>query len=108
MQRPGAAEVTFGSFNSLQKINMPADKVLYRPPEATYDKHGNPVICQGCQGTGYVGRTAVFTVLEKRETRTPDRGVVTMHIEVRNQHGDIAQTGSAKALVRRKDVSGGC
>jgi type II secretory ATPase GspE/PulE/Tfp pilus assembly ATPase PilB-like protein len=48
---------------TLQKINMPADKILFRPPEATYDKHGNPVLCQGCQGTGYVGRTAVFAIL---------------------------------------------
>ena len=45
--------------------------------------------------------SAVFTVLEKRPTRTPDRGVVTLQIEVLNQHGAIAQTGTAKALVRR-------
>ncbi len=48
---------------TLQKINMPADKLLYRPPEPQYDKHGNPIICQGCQGTGYVGRVGVFVVL---------------------------------------------
>lgn len=47
----------------LQKINMPADKVLYRPPEPQYDKHGNPVLCQNCHGTGYVGRTGVFNML---------------------------------------------
>jgi type II secretory ATPase GspE/PulE/Tfp pilus assembly ATPase PilB-like protein len=47
----------------LRKINMPADKVLYRPPEAQYDKHGNPILCQVCQGTGYVGRTGVFNIL---------------------------------------------
>ena len=51
--------------------------------------------------------SAVFTVLEKRETRAPDRGVVTMQIDVLNQHGEIAQTGTAKALIRRKDASGG-
>ena len=51
--------------------------------------------------------SAVFTVLEKRPTRTPDRGVVTMQIDVLNQHGDIAQTGTAKALIRRKNASGG-
>jgi acyl dehydratase len=50
---------------------------------------------------------AVFTVVEKRETRTPDRGVVTLRIEVLNQHGEVAQTGTAKALVRCKNVSGG-
>ena len=51
--------------------------------------------------------SAVFTVLEKRPTRTPDRGVVTLQIELLNQHGEIAQTGTAKTLIRRKDVSGG-
>ncbi len=48
---------------TLRKINMPSDKVLYRPPETQYDKHGNPVLCQNCQGTGYVGRTGVFNLL---------------------------------------------
>lgn len=47
----------------LKKLNMPADKVLYRPPEPTYDKHGNPIICQACQGTGYAGVTGTFEVL---------------------------------------------
>ena len=48
---------------TLQKINMPADKVLYRPPEPQYDKQGNPILCQNCHGTGYVGRTGVFNML---------------------------------------------
>lgn len=47
----------------LRKLNMPADAVLHRPPEAQYDKHGNPIVCQACQGTGHVGRTAVFDLL---------------------------------------------
>lgn len=51
--------------------------------------------------------SAVFTVLEKRSTRAPDRGVVTLQIEVFNQDGEVAQTGTAKALVQRKDASGG-
>jgi acyl dehydratase len=51
--------------------------------------------------------SAVFTVLEKRPTRTPDRGVVTLQIEVLNQHGEVAQTGTAKTLIRREDASGG-
>lgn len=50
--------------------------------------------------------SAVVTVLDKRPTRTPDRGVVTLQIEVLNQHGEVAQTGTAKALIRRKDASG--
>ncbi len=44
----------------MRKLNMPADKVLYRPPDPAYDKQGNPIICQSCQGTNYVGRAAVF------------------------------------------------
>lgn len=47
----------------LRKINLPADKVLYRPPEPQYDKNGNPIVCQHCQGSGYVGRTAVFDLV---------------------------------------------
>src|SRR4029079_10088632 len=46
--------------------------------------------------------SAVFTVLDKRETRAPDRGVVTLGIEVLNQRGDAWQTGTAKTLIRRK------
>ncbi|MCK4343046.1 MAG: Flp pilus assembly complex ATPase component TadA [Phycisphaerae bacterium] len=44
----------------MRKLNLPADKALYRKPEPEYDKHGNEIACQACQGTGYVGRTAVF------------------------------------------------
>jgi acyl dehydratase len=46
--------------------------------------------------------SAVFTVLDKRETRTANRGVVTLQIEVLNQHGEVVQTGTAKTLIRRK------
>jgi len=48
---------------TLKKLNLPSDKVLYRPPEPEYDKHGNPILCNNCQGSGYVGRTAVFNLL---------------------------------------------
>ncbi len=50
----------------LKKLNLPADKIkrFYRPPkELEYDKHGNPILCETCQGTGYVGMTAVFETL---------------------------------------------
>lgn len=47
----------------LKKLNMPADKVLYRVPEPQYDKHGNPIICQACQGSGFNGLTAVLDIL---------------------------------------------
>jgi type II secretory ATPase GspE/PulE/Tfp pilus assembly ATPase PilB-like protein len=45
---------------TMRKLNLPEDMVLYRPPEPQVDKRGVPVICQGCQGTGYVGRSGVF------------------------------------------------
>ena len=48
---------------TLQKINMPPDRVLYRPPDPQYDKHGRPIICQHCHGAGYVGRTGIFNML---------------------------------------------
>lgn len=44
----------------MRRLNLPEDKVLYRTPEPQYDKHGNPIICQACQGSGYSGRAAVF------------------------------------------------
>lgn len=47
----------------LKKMNMPADKIFYRPPEPQFDKHGNPIICQNCQGSGYFGRIGVFELL---------------------------------------------
>lgn len=47
----------------LQKINLPADRVLHKPPEPQFDKRGNPIICPNCQGTGYSGRTAIFQLL---------------------------------------------
>jgi acyl dehydratase len=50
--------------------------------------------------------SAIFTVLEKRPTAKPDRGVVTLAIDVLNQHGDVAQSGSAKALIRRDGAAG--
>jgi type II secretory ATPase GspE/PulE/Tfp pilus assembly ATPase PilB-like protein len=47
----------------LRKLNMPTDAMLYRPPEAMYDKRGNLIVCQACQGTGYVGRTGILEAL---------------------------------------------
>lgn len=48
--------------NLFKKFNIPAGKikVLYRPGEIEYDKHGKPIICEKCQGTGFYGRTAIF------------------------------------------------
>ena len=46
----------------LRKLNMPTDAVLHRQPEPQFDKRGDPIICQACQGTGYSGRIGVFDV----------------------------------------------
>ena len=51
----------------LKKLNLPADKIkhFYRPPtDVEYDKSGNAILCEHCQGTGYYGRTAVYETLE--------------------------------------------
>lgn len=55
-----------------KKFNIPADKikVLYRPGEIEYDKHGKPIVCEKCQGTGFYGRTAIYeTVVLTDELR---------------------------------------
>ncbi len=51
----------------LAKANIPAQKVsqFYRPRTTPMtDEKGNPITCMTCQGSGYVGRTAVFEMLE--------------------------------------------
>jgi len=50
----------------LRRLNLPVGKVkqFFRPPsEPEYDKHGNPLICAKCQGSGYYGRTAVMETI---------------------------------------------
>ena len=46
----------------LRKFNIPANKevVFYRTGEVEYNKHGKPILCEKCQGTGFYGRTAIF------------------------------------------------
>ena len=48
-----------------KKFNIPADKtkVLYRPGEIEYDKHGKPLVCEECQGSGFLGRTGIFETM---------------------------------------------
>lgn len=56
----------------LKKFNLPAEKakVLYRPGKEAYDKRGKPMLCEECQGTGFIGRTGVFeTVILNDELR---------------------------------------
>ncbi|MCG3130213.1 MAG: hypothetical protein FLDDKLPJ_00967 [Phycisphaerae bacterium] len=50
----------------LKKLNLPADKIerFFRPPtEPILDKKGNEIICESCQGTGYLGRTSILELL---------------------------------------------
>jgi len=49
----------FTKFN----INAQKTKVLYRAGKVVYDKHGKASTCEHCQGTGFVGRTAVFETI---------------------------------------------
>jgi len=48
-----------------RKFNLNAEKtkVLYREGKVQYDKHGKPITCENCQGTGFVGRTGVFEMI---------------------------------------------
>jgi len=45
-----------------KKFNITADKtkVLYRAGKVQYDKHGKPLTCDHCQGTGYFDRSGIF------------------------------------------------
>jgi type II secretory ATPase GspE/PulE/Tfp pilus assembly ATPase PilB-like protein len=57
----------------LKKLNLPVDRIehFYRPPtEPITDKRGRVVVCQTCQGTGYLGRKGVFEILAVDETVT--------------------------------------
>jgi type II secretory ATPase GspE/PulE/Tfp pilus assembly ATPase PilB-like protein len=49
----------------LRKFGVPAEKakVLHRAGKVQYDKHGKAVICENCQGTGFIGRTGVFEII---------------------------------------------
>jgi acyl dehydratase len=47
---------------------------------------------------------AVITIKDKRLTKKPDRGIVTMQLDVLNQRGETMQVGTAKVLVRRKEI----
>lgn len=49
----------------LKKFNIAPEKakVLYRAGKVLYDKKGRESTCETCQGTGYIGRTAVFEMI---------------------------------------------
>jgi type II secretory ATPase GspE/PulE/Tfp pilus assembly ATPase PilB-like protein len=48
-----------------RKFNISAEKtkVLYRAGKVVYDKRGKASTCEKCQGTGYLGRTAIFEMV---------------------------------------------
>ncbi len=49
----------------LRKFNIPAEKAkaFYRPGKLQYPRHGKPITCEDCQGTGFLGRTGVFETI---------------------------------------------
>jgi type II secretory ATPase GspE/PulE/Tfp pilus assembly ATPase PilB-like protein len=55
----------------LKKLNLPVSKIEYfyrTPTQPILDKKGNEIICQSCQGSGYLGRTGVFELLVLDDT----------------------------------------
>jgi len=48
-----------------KKFNIPPNEThtFYRPGEIEYDKHGKPIVCQTCQGTGFYGRVGLFETI---------------------------------------------
>ena len=49
----------------LKKFNIPAEKakVFYRAAKEQRDKYGKAIICENCQGTGFVGRIPIFEII---------------------------------------------
>ncbi|KFC66526.1 hypothetical protein FG93_04457 [Bosea sp. LC85] len=45
---------------------------------------------------------AVVTPVEKAPSRKPDRGIVTLRLDVHNQRGEHIQTGHLKLLMKRR------
>lgn len=48
---------------------------------------------------------AEITVQAKRETKRPDRGIVTLAFEVRNQRGEVVQKGTNELMVLRQSAA---
>jgi acyl dehydratase len=44
------------------------------------------------------------TIADKRETKKPDRGIVTYRHEVTNQRGEVVLEATVKRMIRRKPV----
>jgi acyl dehydratase len=48
---------------------------------------------------------AVVTPVQKRPTQKPERGIVSLRFEVKNQHGTAIQAGTLTLLMKMKNVS---
>jgi acyl dehydratase len=44
------------------------------------------------------------TIADKRETKKPDRGIVTYRHEVTNQRGEVVLEATVKRMIRRKPL----
>jgi len=78
----------------LAKLNLSASQAekLYRPPTGPLtDEKGRPIVCQSCQGSGYVGRTAAFELLEITD-------------ELRQLVADNASLSQIRAASRRNNM----
>ena len=63
---PTCREAYKPNLDTLRKLNLSgkAGVTFYRPPTTqVVDKKGNPILCGTCQGTGYMGRTAIFEMV---------------------------------------------
>jgi acyl dehydratase len=56
-------------------------------------------------GPVFVGDTihVRMTIISKRETSRPDRGILVRDYEVLNQRDEVVQTGSMTLMIRRKE-----
>ena len=48
-----------------KKFNISPDEAstFYRASEIAYDKHGKPIVCETCHGTGFFGRIGLFETI---------------------------------------------
>ena len=79
----------------LKKGNLPIgeNRPFFRPPnpeEIEVDKHGNQLICQVCQGSGYFGRSGVFELLVIDEQI---RGMIAKGADVPSMKAEVRKKG---------------
>jgi len=49
---------------------------------------------------------AEVAVMAKRETKRPDRGIVTLAVKVKNQDGQVVQEGTNELMISRRPAGG--